>query len=554
MSRARRQSGNKAAGAQGSAAAASSSMATSATATIAVPVTPEARVMANGPSSGPMPPGVVETVGGFAAEIGSLGFRRSGDYVSADFIPQLNGWAGAQTYYEIGENHPLLGGILFAMEMMIRRVQFHITPPDEMAEDEEAKAAAALARRMLFEELDRPWPEVLADIASMFQYGYAPLEITYQVVEEGPEAGELLVRSLDLRAQTSISRFDFEPRSSRVRGLWQQDTSRSDVVEVYIPRAKLAWYRTTPHSGNPTGRSLLRRAFTTYKRIQVIEEAEARAALRAAGFVLVKVPQQLLSPTASPQEKRQLAAIIAVAQNVAADRQSAVVLPSDVNPETKLPLYEISYVVADGQRSADMSPIIERGDARMAGSILADFMLLGQKAVGTQALSSDKSSLWTAALQGFVDLIAAETQRSVIQPWWRMRGGDPTRCPRMHGDEVQPKHIEEIADTAAALVASGVLTADDPLEAHIRKRMRLPAPDKQTARTRPTDATALATQQRLAQERGARKAGTQNAQRTREAAQEGATRGNAAARAKAGEKAGAARGANAAASRTRRDS
>jgi hypothetical protein len=48
-------------------------------------------------------------------------------------------------------------------------------------------------------------------------------------------------------------------------------------------------------------------------------------------------------------------------------------------------MYSIEYVVpaAGGKKAADMTPIIERYDKRMASTVLADFILLGQQAVGS---------------------------------------------------------------------------------------------------------------------------------------------------------------------------
>lgn len=466
-----------------------------------------------GPSSGEIAPATTATVRDFSLTLGSTGTRRSGDYIQHDFIPSLNGVKGAQAFFEMGENHPLLGGILFALEMLLRRVAWKVEPPDDMEDEPKAQEAAGLVRRMLFSELDRPWPDVMSDVATMFQFGYAPLEIVYRLDET---TGQVSLKGLYLRSQTSVTRWDFEPATGAMRGMWQQDVARTDTREVYLPRTKLAHFRTTPRGDNPEGRSLLRRAYTTYKRNLVIEEAEGRAALRAAGFVLCTVPGQILRRDASNEDKARLAAIRAVVENVAADRQGAVILPGDVDQETKQPLYNLSYVVADGQRSADMSPLIERGDARMAGSVLADFMLLGQGATGSFALSSDKTALFIESLQGFVDSIAEEINRAVIAPLWRLRGEDPALRPKVSGGEIGPQDVAGLAAFATQLVGAGVLTADDQLEAHLRKAVKLPKHDKSTARQSPQSAAA-AGQAAMLTETNARANGKANARGNRSA-------------------------------------
>lgn len=464
-----------------------------------------------GPSSGVVAPAEASAAADFVYAVGSAGYRRSGDYITHDFIPTLNGQSAAQAFFEIGENDPLLGGILYTLEMLMRRVQWTVEPPAGKEDDEQAKHFAALVKRVLLHELDRPFADVIADAASMFQYGYAPLEMTFALAEEREDAdgsdaaapdrptpGTLVLRALDLRAQTSITRWDIEPSSGKVRGLWQWDPARTDTREVYIPRAKLALFRTSPRSGSPEGRSLLRRAYTTWMRNQVMLEAEGRSAVRRAGFVVARVPNQIMRSDADEASKAKLRAIVRVVENVAADRQGAVVLPSDVDPDTKQPQYDIGYVTADGQQAADMSPIIERGDARMASSVLADFMLLGQTgATGSWALSKDKTTLFKEAFQGFVDTIAEEINRSALTRWWRLANYPAALRPVLKGGEVEAIDLAAIGSFLASCVSAQIITPDEPLEDHARTLGKLPKADKSTARalaTPPETATETATE------------------------------------------------------------
>jgi hypothetical protein len=470
-------------------------------------------------------------------EVGSTGLRRSGDYIQHDYIPQLNGRQAAEIYEEMG-NDPLLGGILWLFEMLMRRVKWTVEPPETQTDSQAAKDGVAFTTRMLFEDLARPFPEVIGEVASMFQFGYAPIEVTYALAEDGPAKGQLVVQKLDLRLQRSIVRWHFDDETGAVLGCWQQDTARRQHGEVFIPRHKLALFRTTTKGDNPEGRSLLRACYKTYMRNQVLQEAEARAALRASGFVLATVPGALLATTASPEEKARLAAIKVVVENLAADRQGAVILPSDVDRETKQPLYGVSYVVADGQRSADMSPLIERGDKRMAGSLLAEFMLLGLDGGGSLALGQTKTQLFLTAVQGMVDIIAAEFNRAVIAPWWRLRGEDPAIRPVLKGGGVGPADLTALAGLLTQAIAAGVITADDTLEAFVRSVGNLPKHDKTTARKSPAEKSAeLSAQARASMQAGA----------TRESARTGAAEGAAAGRRRAGARAGAKQAARAAA-------
>jgi hypothetical protein len=417
-------------------------------------------------------------------ELGSTGLRRSGDYIMADFLPQLNGLSAARVYTEMANNDPLLGGIMFAFEMMLRRVPFKVELPAAVRDTPEGIAVREQTTAMLFTDMQRPFSEVVGEAATMFQYGYAPCEVVYGI---DPVQG-LVIRKMALRDQQTVARWQFDIDTGECVGMWQQDAYREVNVgenyEVLIPRSRLALFRTTAKLDNPEGRSVLRTSYTTWMKKRVIEEAEARAAVRQAGLVVATVPNRLLSRTASPDEKAQLNSILAVVEAVSSDRKSAVVLPSDVDPESKAPMFTMQYLLADGRRSGDMTPLIERLDRRMAGAVLADFMLLGQQATGSFALGKTKTQLFTLAFYGFVEVFGAE-MTGTLKRWWARRGGDPAFQPMLVAGDVEEAELPAIAGFVQALSQVGVIRPDDNLETFLRTYAGLPPRDEATTRELP---------------------------------------------------------------------
>ena len=61
-----------------------------------------------------------------------------------------------------------------------------------------------------------------------------------------------------------------------------------------------------------------------------------------------------------------------------------------------------------GRRQFDTNAIIERYDTRMAMTVLADFIFLGHQSVGSFALSSDKTELFSMAIGAYLDIIICE--------------------------------------------------------------------------------------------------------------------------------------------------
>lgn len=419
--------------------------------------------------------------------VGSSGLRRTGGYISADFLPELNGLRGRRLLKEMADNDPVVSAFLFAVEMLVRQVEWKVEAADPKSKA--ADKAREEVEDVLFKRLTFSWPDVVSQVVSMFTYGFAPLETTWRKAD----SGLIVPHKLDLRGQETIDRWTFgdDPNNpgkddhGDVTGLWQQDWGRAPV---FIPREKVLLFRTTASLNNPEGRSALRGAYVTWVRKRAIEEAEGRALLRAAGLVVVRIPSKLMSEEADEQEKATFLAYQQLATNLANDRQGAVVLPSDVVGNTDSGVagqaasreYDIEYKMADGRRSADMSMVIERMDKRIATTVMADFLLLGQTAVGSFALSDNKTALFNMAMGAFLDIIAGTFNRQLLQRWWKYNSLPEETMPKLVPGKVQIPSLGELGAFITQLSGAGVpLFPDQELESALRLRAGLPlASDK----------------------------------------------------------------------------
>ena len=56
-----------------------------------------------------------------AGEIGRIGQKRYGGFFYEEFLKELQGRKGVETYREMADNDDVIGAILFAIEMLIRQ-------------------------------------------------------------------------------------------------------------------------------------------------------------------------------------------------------------------------------------------------------------------------------------------------------------------------------------------------------------------------------------------------------------------------------------------------
>lgn len=178
-------------------------------------------------------PQVEKRAHGDMREIGSTGLRRSGGVVIEELFRELEGQRGRLKYKEMGDNDPVISGILYAFEMMFRQARMTVRPGNinhsgkmedskfygkEGASEEFAEPADGVVQKQedLEEDVDGPLEEGLgglenpkdpleeeaeeiaefvescfydmshsfsdfmSEIASMFQYGWDGHEIVYK--------------------------------------------------------------------------------------------------------------------------------------------------------------------------------------------------------------------------------------------------------------------------------------------------------------------------------------------------------------------------------------
>lgn len=410
--------------------------------------------------------------------VGSSGLRQFGGFVQEEFLPELVGVRGAKVYRQMADNDPIVGAVLFAFTMLIRQADWKVQAVDE---SDEALAAKEFLESIM-DDMGSSWANMVAEICTMFVYGYAPMEVTWKR-RVGPDKDDpaersaytdrkLAPRSIALRAQVTIVRWDFDTETGEPIGVWQQPWAGP---MVYIPMEKMLLFRTTAERGNPEGRSILRNAYRPWHYKTRIENIEAIGVERdLAGLPVARIPGQYFQKDASPQEKGVLATWTALVQNIRRDQKEGIVMPSDKDGNGN-PLFDLQLINSGGSRTFDTSKIVERYDRGIATSVLADFIFLGQQAVGSFALSSDKTALFATALGGFLKAIAAELNDRLVTAIWDVNGLDRAVMPKFQPGDLEHANLAELADFIQKLSAAGVtLFPDRELENALRTMAGLP--------------------------------------------------------------------------------
>jgi hypothetical protein len=417
------------------------------------------------------------------AAFGQTGLRHAGGYISEETIPALRGDAARRTYKAMADNDYTVGAVVFAMTALFRGVGHSIQSADESEAAEEGKAFV----EEVFDDMDTSFAEMMSEAASMFVFGFAGLEILYKR-RVGPREtdltarskfkdGKIGIRGLPLRAQTSITRWVINDATGAILGMVQQPNSGHETT---IPIEKMLLFRTTAERNNPEGRSILRSAWRAWMFKRRMEEIEGVGVERdLAGFPVGRIPSQYMDPDAEPAEKAVFAAWQQMITRIKRDQQEGIIIPSDVRADGSK-LFDLTLLSSGSTRSIDTSKIIDRLDRAIATSVLADFIFLGQQAVGSFALSSDKTALFAQSLKAFLDVVVGEINRKLLPALWDLNDLPEETMPTVKFADVETLDLTQITALITTMTGAGAqMFPDRELENHLRKLGGLPeAPEE----------------------------------------------------------------------------
>jgi phage gp29-like protein len=410
-------------------------------------------------------------------ELGATGLRRSGGYILEEFLPQLQGTKARMVYREMSDNDPVIGGILLAFNEVMGRLDWHIEKP------EKATSSDLLAYDFIasaFDDTANTWDVTLSQILSMLIYGYSITEIIYKIrggysnsrkYNSKYSDGRIGWQNFAIRSQDSFLRWEFE-KNGDVKAFIQQDITTG---MHYLPMSKCLLFRTNEFKGNPEGISMLRRAYSSWyykKRIQEIEAIGIERDL--AGLPVVYAPQEWFSSGADEGVKASLIAVQNMVTQIKRNETEGVVLPYITNEDNQK-ILSLELLSSGGSRSFNTEAIIDRYNKMIATSMLADFVLLGQGAVGSFALGSQKLESWQMIIESMSKSIAEVFNKHAIEKLLRLNGIKCENPPKLVFGSVAHADLSALGPYLGALSDAGILSPSDPdLEAWARQQADIP--------------------------------------------------------------------------------
>ncbi len=388
-------------------------------------------------------------------EIGVSGRNTyTGEIRADEFLPELRGKKAIKAYRTMRDNDAVIGAVMYTVEQTLRDVKIKVKPADE---SDQAKSEADFLQSVL-DDMEHSLDDHISEALSALTYGFSWFETVYKRRGGNTNSakknslyddGRIGIRKLAIRAPWTIEQFVVDRESGDVLGVRQE--SMWGKPNQVIPIEKSVYYRTTSLNNDPSGRSVLRNAYTSYVYLNKIQAYEAIAIERELhGVPVGRMPAEYLSADATDDQTNLRQQFERILRDLKNNEQGYALLPSDLYTDadgkpTAQRLMDIELITANGSRSIDIDPVVRRYQHDIARSLIAEFLMLGGGSTGSYALSKSKTDIFLRSLESYINTIVDTLNKQLVKPLWMLNGLDTALMPTLVAGDVAPHDLKEIA-------------------------------------------------------------------------------------------------------------
>lgn len=424
-------------------------------------------------------------------ERGVTGLRVSAGRVIDQELRQLRGERRAlKVFEEMARYDDVIGGMLYAVEMIIRQLTWRTEPGGDTPLDLEVAEFVDSLRN----DMSSTWEDMIAEILSMVWAGFSYHELVYKQrngftpLEPGASSrfsdGRIGWRKIPIRGQTSLIRWAFD-ESGGIKGMFQRNPNPAlggvaFQTELFIPIEKALLFRPKVNKGSPQGRSLIESAFIDWYYKKQLTSIEAIGVERdLAGMPVMWVPPKIMGSGANDTDKATFLTMKETIVNIRRDEQEGILMPLAYD-ENGNKVYDLTLLSNSGRRINADVPIM-RHNRGMASAVMAQFILMGDGDGGSFAMHKDKTELFLVGLGTIAREIKSVFNRHAIPRVLALNGISVENPPHYEHDDIQHVDLSILGEFLGKLTAAGAPLFPDPqLENVLRDAANLPPAPEET--------------------------------------------------------------------------
>ena len=392
---------------------------------------------------------------------------------------------------------PTIGGALQGYENILSLVSWDVAPadpeiigskPDGWNEDKAKEARDFVAS--CFDDMDSSIEDLVSSALDMLAIGFQITVPQFKV--RGGQSDDPRTNSKYNDGKIGWKYWKAIHQESIDRWLLKDGDGYEDLTGLRqikvnggyetIPRNRMLLFRTTTKGGNMEGESILYSAVSTWEQLQKTLATEAVSLSRnLEGIPVLKIASRYLSENATADEKKIRDFLIRQVKSVKYNEQTALVLPSDVDAESKVPIIDISLMTAGPNVRVDQCrQVATAQESLIAESILANFMKLGNGG-GSYAMSSSMQDMFVLAMKKYLDNIASVINNEAIPALLKLNGMDPQYAPLLVHEGLSTDSVGVFVDALVKSVQAGVIVPTKDLQRSVLTKLKAPTTGADTA-------------------------------------------------------------------------
>lgn len=386
-----------------------------------------------------------------------------GGMVLDDHLLELRGQRASQTATKMRRTDGQVRSVEKVISLPIRSTVWLIQPPDKASAEE--KSAAEALEQNLFGGMETSWDDLLREACLAIYYGFRIPEIIWE-----ERAGMVCVQRIASRNPELVERWLYDEEGQllgflyagskpRGSGLEQWSSQTNEYERLPIPLEKTLHFVYDQEGDNPQGFGLWRSMYPHYYIKQAIYKILSIGIERN----LLGTPYAKLPGGTSDPDKN---AVLNILRKLRAAEDGAFTLPDGIGLEW----FESARSLVDAM------PFLSHHDAKIAQVALAQFLNLGQAAVGTQAIGTVHVDVFERAEDANARWIEQTINAQLVKRWYAANGyPDDFRRAAVSHKPIKSQDLLAWGQTLTALIGGGLLHGTPEDEEFVRDTMELPA-------------------------------------------------------------------------------
>jgi hypothetical protein len=417
------------------------------------------------------------------SEIGIYGGRFAlPGYIIDEWLDKLSGRQEFLCYREMYDMNPVVASTINVYKMYFRAVNWYVLAAGDSKEDEEAKEFLESCMQDMYHD----WQSFMAEVSSMFVFGFAPFEIVYKIRDgkvdddkgdwrNSSQFDDRLIgwQKFAIRGQQTMLHWDYDPLDpTKLIGLTQ--IAAPYYNSKFIPRKKLLLFVTEPNRNLPTGRSPLRSAFKSYYQMKYLEDI-SNIIIEHGGLGILKGTEPPENAyywdvdddgkiTVNEERKKNHDTFLATLQSARIGNGGAFVTVPAVYDKDGHKLCDIELLSANtGGLVSQITARLEKLAYNIMLTVNAEMLALGSGA-GSFALSQDKTSRFTVAISCYADAVQGVINAQAVSRLFEQNPKFKSlkKLPEIRHKAVAPIKNDEVARMLTAMVGSGFTIGPHP--------------------------------------------------------------------------------------------